>query len=154
MNPFPKADTLPQFCIRYHQRFSFSPANIILILIQAGAEACRSVGFNQNWRSLHTVTYLYLSCRNAARCLVRCFRASRGMNASCPEGSTAATVRAGPGGRSRQRCWQLAQVSRAGIRAVDLGSAASRSPDARCFPARCFSSVSTICTGAGNRYDL
>lgn len=51
-------------------------------------------------------------------------------------------------------CWQLAQVSRAGIRAVDLGSVASRSPDARCFPACCFSSASTICTGAGNCYDL
>lgn len=50
-------------------------------------------------------------------------------------------------------CWQLAQVSRAGIRAVDLGSVASRSPAARCFPACCFSSASTICTGAGNCYD-
>lgn len=56
MNPSPKAYTLPHFCFRYHQMFSFSPANIILILIQAGGEACRSVGFNQNWNSLHTVT--------------------------------------------------------------------------------------------------
>lgn len=80
MKPFPKADTLPHFCFRYHRMFSFSPANIILILIQAGAEACRSVGFNQNWNSLHTVTYLYLSCRNKARC----FRAFRGVSASLP----------------------------------------------------------------------
>lgn len=47
---------LPHSYFRYHQISSFSPANIILILIQEGAKACRSVGFNQNWNSLCTVT--------------------------------------------------------------------------------------------------
>lgn len=77
MNPFPKADTPPHFCFRYHQMFSFSLASIT-ILIQAGAEACRSVSFNQNWNSLYTVTYLGLSCRNEARCLVRVFQSMLG----------------------------------------------------------------------------
>lgn len=54
--PFPKLPPCHTLASDIIRCFLFSPANIILILIQAGAEACRSVGFNQNRNSLHTVT--------------------------------------------------------------------------------------------------
>lgn len=73
----PSCEPPSQSChpARYHQMFLFSPVNIILILMQARAEVCRSVGFNQHWDSLHRVAFS-LSCWNDTVCSVRVCRAS------------------------------------------------------------------------------
>lgn len=107
--------------------FLFSPANIIFILMQARAEVCRSVGFNQNWNSLQGVTFS-LSCWNDTACSVRFCRASQPAAWECIPGCGLWLGAAPTCGRGARRCTSVGrsrQSAGSALRAMCSAAASS-----------------------------